>query len=126
MTGIKRYWGYILFAGLLTAWWTTDITVGILVPVSVLVVFYFLFRVPVWCGAVTRGGQLCRNNSNGLLLGCHLREHKWQRVKLVMVPRAWRKVNEGLWTNATTSLATISTLLAIVTMLVGLVQPAVA
>jgi hypothetical protein len=33
----------------------------------------FQVQAPVWCGANIRGGGLCRNNSTGLLLGCHLR-----------------------------------------------------
>ena len=58
---------------------------------------YFLFQAPLWCGAITREGALCRNNSSGLLIGCHLREHKWQKLKMTFVPKAWRELNRGLW-----------------------------
>jgi hypothetical protein len=44
-----------------------------------------LFLAPVWCGAFTRKNEFCRNNSWGLLLGCHLREHRWQKFKMIFV-----------------------------------------
>ncbi|MFF4600672.1 hypothetical protein [Amycolatopsis sp. NPDC001319] len=31
----------------------------------------------------------CRNNANGILLGCHLRQHKFE--KLAVRQRAWSK-----------------------------------
>ena len=34
--------------------------------------------------------QWCRNNSHGLLLGCHLRQHKLQRVKQTFTPAGGR------------------------------------
>jgi hypothetical protein len=40
---------------------------------------YFVFWVPVWCGAANRqDGTFCRGNSHGLMMGCHRRQHKWQ------------------------------------------------
>jgi hypothetical protein len=46
----------------------------------------------MWCGAKARKGEWCRNNSYGLLLGCHLREHKWQRVKQTFTPAGGRAI----------------------------------
>ena len=42
--------------------------------------------------AVTRKGELCRNNSHGLLLGCSIRQHKWQRTRQTFTPTGGRAV----------------------------------
>ena len=41
---------------------------------------YFLLSAPLRCIAMGRQGR-CRNNAQGLLRGCWIREHKWQGVK---------------------------------------------
>ena len=52
------------------------------VVMTLLVIVWALFSAPTWCGAVNRqrGGEVeyCRNNSFGLLLGCWIRQHKFQ------------------------------------------------
>src|SRR5450759_5014924 len=58
---------------------------------------YFMFSVPAWCSAMTRQNMLCRNNAYGLLMGCHLREHRWQKLKMAIVPRAWRALMARVW-----------------------------
>lgn len=100
---LGRYWGFLALAVALACWVglalgkvTTSIVALVLI-LSVGAVVYFLFQAPLWCGAVTREGTLCRNNSSGLLIGCHLREHKWQKLKMAFVPKAWRELNRGLW-----------------------------
>lgn len=113
MRAIGRYWGYLLLVGLFAAWWSTDVGPIPLVILSILVVGYLLFQAPVWCGAEGRNG-LCRNNAFGLFLGCHLRQHKWQKLKMSVVPKRWRELNRGLWTNPSTCLATVSTILGII------------
>ena len=75
----------------------TTAVFGLVLILSVGAVGYFLFQAPLWCGAITRDGTLCRNNSSGLLIGCHLREHKWQKLKMAFIPKAWRELNRGLW-----------------------------
>lgn len=112
--GIKRYWGYLVLAVLFTAWWTTQTGPTVLILLSIAVSIYFLFSAPVWCGAVTRDGTLCRRNASGLLMGCSLRQHKWQKLKMAIVPNAWRQLNRGLWASPPTSLATLGTLAGIV------------
>src|SRR5437660_683828 len=86
-----RLWGYVVFVGLIVAWLSQQVPAVLLLFVAIVEVLYFLFRVPLWCGAETRRGLLCRNNSSGLLLGCHLRQHKWQRLKGTFVLQAWRR-----------------------------------
>lgn len=120
MKGVERCWGYLALLLLIILWVSADVRPVVLFGLSVLVTGYFLFQVPVWYGAVNRDGTLCRRNSTGLLLGCAYRQHKWQRLKMTVVPHAWRKLNRGLWVNPTTGLATISTLVAILSGVVSL------
>jgi hypothetical protein len=94
MRWLRRYWGFpaLLVAigccvGIMAGEVATSV-VAIVLVLSVAAVAYFLFQAPLWCGAVTRDGGLCRNNSSGVLIGCYLREHKWQKLKLVFIPKA--------------------------------------
>lgn len=123
MKGIARYWGYVLLAVLLTVWWTTKVGPVVLVVLSLIVTGYFLFQAPIWCGAVNRDQTLCRRNASGLLLGCSLRQHKWQKLKMTFVPPMWRKLNRGLWANPTTGLATIGAVVGIVSTFASLIKP---
>jgi hypothetical protein len=81
-----------------------------------------LFLAPVWCGAVTRKGEFCRNNSWGLLLGCHLREHRWQKFKMMFVSRRWQQLNRGLWSSPGAVLATVSGLITIILFVAAIAQ----
>jgi hypothetical protein len=128
---LSRYWGFLALAAAVACWVglvlgkvTTSI-IGLVLILSVGAVVYFLFQAPLWCGAVTRDGTLCRNNSSGLLIGCHLREHKWQKLKMAFVPKAWRELNRGLWAtpregvNTLAGLgSTVSALAAVVAILI--------
>jgi hypothetical protein len=112
MRGIRRYWGYLAFAVLLTAWGARSNDPAALAVLSLVVTAYFLFQAPVWCAAVNRDGTLCRNNSSGLLLGCSKRQHKWQKLKMIIVPHAWRQLNRGLWASPREGLNTLAALTA--------------
>ena len=71
------------------------------------------------CGAEARGGKQCRNNSHGILLGCWIRQHKWQRVKDVFVSRRWRGVFHDLMGTTKDKLGTIGALIAVVSLFVS-------
>jgi hypothetical protein len=62
-----------------------------------------LFAAPVWCGAENRSGGYCRNNATGLLLGCHLRYRRWQKLKSAMHMRDLREALSRLSKNPTLS-----------------------
>jgi len=121
--GFSRYWGYIALAILLTAWWTTNVGPAVLIGLSLLVTLYFLFQAPIWCGAVNRDQTLCRRNASGLLLGCSYRQHKWQKLKMTVVPPMWRRLNRGLWASPTTGLATIGAVLGMVSTIAAMIKP---
>jgi len=95
-----RYWGYLLLGlGIVLALdGGLDPASGFVLSVACL--SYAAFAAPTWCGATTRKGDGCRNNSTGLLRGCNqYQQHKWQRAKLLARPPLWRKLTRGLWTN---------------------------
>jgi hypothetical protein len=94
--------------------------VALVLVLSVGAVIYFLFQAPLWC-AVTRDGTLCRNNSSGVLIGCHLREHKFQKLKMAFVPKAWRDLNRGLWATPGDGVTTLSGLGSVVSALAAVV-----
>jgi hypothetical protein len=87
MSGVLRYWGFVALGAAIIGWVTGTLTLVLILILAAGAFGYFLLQAPVWCGAMTREGQMCRNNSTGLLLGCHLREHKWQKLRMTFVPR---------------------------------------
>lgn len=107
-----RYWGHL---ALIAA------VVGVIEHLEFLAVlvlaglafFYLLLLAPVVCMTPTREGLACRNNSRGLLLGCWIRQHKWQRLKQAFVPARWRELVRSLFGSAKDCLATVSALIAI-------------
>lgn len=120
--GLSRWLGFAFVVALLAALPTRAVPATMLFALSGLSLLWALFFAPVWCGAVTRKGQFCRNNSWGLLLGCHLREHRWQKFKMMFVSRRWQQLNRGLWSSPGAVLATVSGLISIVLFLEVIVQ----
>ena len=124
MALVRRYWGYglvvVLVLLLINGGWDPTLIFALAAASSV----YFFFRVPVWCGATTRDGTACRNNSRGLIFGCNqFRQHKMQVFKAALVPRTARDLHSAYWANPTQRLATVgafSTLLAALVALVAL------
>jgi hypothetical protein len=120
---VGLFWGCLLFVALLVAW-GLHLPLVILLVLSVLETWYVLFQMPLWCGAQTRKNLWCRNNSRGLLLGCHLRQHRWQRLKMTFVPLAFRHATLGLWTDPRQILATavgVGSILSTCTAVISLV-----
>jgi hypothetical protein len=119
---LSRWWGFALVVALLAALPTRAVPATLLFALSGLGLVWALFLAPVWCGAVTRKNEFCRNNSWGLLLGCHLREHRWQKFKMIFVTRRWQQLNRGLWSSPAAVLATISGLITIILFIAAIVQ----
>jgi len=81
MNKLLRYWGYLALILALAGWFAHLFTAVVILVLSVAALLYVLVQAPVWCGAIIRDGKMCRNNSSGVLLGCHLRQHKWQKLR---------------------------------------------
>lgn len=109
-----RYWGYLALVAAVVGAWLHLAALAVLVLAGLALV-YLLLLAPLWCGAETREGWQCRNNSHGLLLGCWIREHKWQRLKQAFLPKRWGDLARSLLGSVKDCLATVSALIAIVT-----------
>jgi hypothetical protein len=89
---LTRYWGYLAVVLAVTGYFLHSLGLAVILALSLAALGYFLFQAPMWCGAETRKGEWCRNNSHGLLRGCSFRQHKWQRVKQTFTPAGFRAV----------------------------------
>jgi hypothetical protein len=117
---VQRYWSYIALALSIIGWVTHAVGYAGIAIASLLALIYFLFEAPATCGAEIRSGLHCRNNSKGLLLGCHFNQHKWQRVRDVFVSRKWRDVFHDLTASPKDKLGTISALISVLSLFIGL------
>lgn len=125
---LRRYWGFVALFFALGGWveivagqLAASAAIGVILALSVAGLAYFTFRAPLWCGAETREGLACRKNSRGLLLGCDLRQHKWQRLKLAAHVRTWREFNGKLWASARDSAATLGGIASVVSAVAAVV-----
>jgi hypothetical protein len=116
---LGRYWGYIALALVILGWVTHAVGYVVIAILSLLALVYFLVQAPLTCGAEIRKGDHCRNNSHGLLLGCHIRQHKWQRARDIFVSRKWRDVIHDLTASPKDILGTVGGLISIVSVFVG-------
>lgn len=89
---LKKRWGVVILVLGILAWASDVIGPGVFVLVAAVSVLYFLLHAPLRCIAMGRKGR-CRNNAQGLLRGCHIREHKWQGLKAL---RGTGDAEEGL------------------------------
>ena len=123
-------WFLSLFAlaALASAWLAGPVGPVVIVVLSVGIFVFFLFQVPLVCGAEIRGTGTCRNNAYGLLRGCNqVRQHKWQKVKTVFSSRRrWQALTAGMWTGPDRRLSCVATvggavsaLAAVVTLALG-------
>jgi hypothetical protein len=117
---LRSYWGYMALALAITGWVTHAIGYAVIAIVSLLALIYFFFQAPLTCGAETREGLPCRHNSHGVLLGCHIRQHKWQRAKSVFISRKWHDIFRDLMGTPKDKLGTISALISVLSLFIGL------
>jgi hypothetical protein len=89
---LTRYWGYLAVIAAVGGYFLHKIGFALILALSLAALGYFLFQAPMWCGAETRKGEWCRNNSHGLLRGCSFRQHRWQRMKQTFTPAGARAV----------------------------------
>lgn len=122
MNAVVKYWGYLTLILVISLLLGGYAGTQFIVALALVTSLYFLIQAPVWCGAPTRGEQLCRNNASGVLIGCHLRQHKWQKLKWMITPPMWRRLNRGLWSNPATCLATAGLLVSIITSIISTVK----
>lgn len=83
---LTRYWGYLVLVIAVIGYFLHDLKLAVILALSLAALGYFLLQAPMWCGAETRTGEWCRRNSHGLLRGCSIRQHKWQRLRQTFSP----------------------------------------
>ncbi|MFI6656176.1 hypothetical protein ACIBL8_11790 [Streptomyces sp. NPDC050523] len=112
---VLPYWGLIALVIAVAGWMTSDIG-----PIGLTVLFglsflWFLFQAPVPCGApIRKEGQTCRNNARGLLRGCHIEQHKWQRVRSIAVRPGLHRTQHELFPDKKTGLGTLGAIVTLV------------
>lgn len=107
--GMGQWWGVIAAALLIAAWINKAAGPVIVASLSALVLIWCFFQAPVTCGAPVRGREDgCRNNATGLLMGCHIRQHRWQKLKLLIVRRRVREFCTGLFADGKETLVTLA------------------
>jgi hypothetical protein len=104
---LARWWGFALVVAVLAALPSREVPAAILFVLSGLSLVWVLFLAPVCCGADTRK---------------HLREHRWQKFKMMFVNRRSQQLNRGLWSSPAEVIATVSGLIAIVGAVVAIVR----
>ncbi|WP_043486930.1 MULTISPECIES: hypothetical protein [Streptomyces] len=104
---------------LIAAWINSAAGPAVVIALSLATLVWCAFQAPVTCGAPVRDhDDGCRENAYGLLMGCHRRQHRWQKLKMVIWRRQMREFCSGLFTDAQ---KTIVTLAGIGSLLSGLV-----
>lgn len=117
---LQRYWGYLALGLVILGWVTHTAGYAVILIMSLAALVYFLVQAPLTCGADIRKGDHCRNNSHGLLLGCWIRQHKWQRARDIFVSRRWQNVTRDLTGSPKDILGTIGGIVSIVSLFVAL------
>lgn len=116
---IWPYWGLIALVIAVTGWLTANIGPGGLSLLFALSFVWFLLQAPLPCGApIRQQGLTCRNNARGLLRGCRVEQHKWQRLRSLFVRPRLARVTRELFPNALTGLATVGALATLVSTVV--------
>lgn len=108
---VARYWGYLLLAIVIYGWTTDLFGPAFVVFASSLSTGYMLFQAPMWCMARnTTNGEPCSNNASGLLLGCWIRKHKWDKFKMIIKRQRWAEFFQRSWSTIGAQTASIAAL----------------
>ncbi|WP_234430749.1 hypothetical protein [Streptomyces sp. NRRL F-4489] len=84
--GLGQWWGVLAGGLLIAAWINRTAGPAVITGLSAVVLLWSFFQAPVTCGAPVRGrDDGCRNNATGLLMGCHIRQHRWQKLKMLIL-----------------------------------------
>jgi len=126
---LRRYWGYAVLVLVIAAIANNWLGPPALMILSGLCILYFMFQAPTWCAVTNRDGTHCRENANGLFLGCWRRQHKWQKLKLTFINDYWRNFGSLLKKEPMEGLKTITTLLGllggVITLTVAMIKSGV-
>ncbi|MFI6250603.1 hypothetical protein [Streptomyces sp. NPDC051016] len=120
--GLGQWWGVIAGALLIAAWINEAAGPVVIITLSAAVLLWSFFQAPVTCGAPVRGRtDGCRNNATGLLMGCHIRQHRWQKLRMLIIRRQVRNFCSGLFSDGKATLVTLAALGSFLSGLVALI-----
>jgi len=103
-----KLWGYLLLAGAVYLWTSADVNVVLILVLSGLSLLYMLFAAPMWCMAPNvTNGKPCSNNAHGLLIGCWIRKHKWEKLKMTFRKQRWVELLRRCWSSIGAQSATV-------------------
>jgi hypothetical protein len=102
--------GYLLLVFLYFEWFVFHAVPLMLEVGSMLAVTYFSFQAPVPCCAENRDRTFCRNNARGIIGGCHLKQHKWQNLRMLVHRHSWTRLAHGLFRKASGNAAALGAL----------------
>ncbi|GHH77517.1 hypothetical protein GCM10018793_25780 [Streptomyces sulfonofaciens] len=125
--GLGQWWGVLAGALLIAAWINRAAGPAVVVALSAALLIWCLFQAPVTCGAEVRvrgGLDGCRNNARGLLLGCHIRQHRFQKLRMLILRRQVRAFCSGLFSDGKATIVTLAGIGSFVSALVALVPGA--
>ncbi|MEU6352866.1 hypothetical protein ABZ896_26665 [Streptomyces sp. NPDC047072] len=115
--GLGQWWGVLAGALLIAAAGPV-----VIITLSALVLLWSFFQAPVTCGAPVRGRtDGCRNNATGILMGCHIHQHRWQKLKMLILRRRVREFCSGLFSDGKATLVTLAALGSFLSGLVALI-----
>ncbi len=116
---LGQMWGYLILGVVVYGWLGAAMGPGVIALLSGLVVLYALFQAPMWCCATTRSGEPCRNNSYGILLGCHVRQHKWQKMRMAVSASSWSQLTRRVLSSVGGVAASVSALASVASVVVA-------
>ncbi|MFJ4198450.1 hypothetical protein ACIP2Y_02295 [Streptomyces sviceus] len=120
--GLGQWWGVLAGALLIAAWINAAAGPVVIITLSALVLLWSFFQAPVTCGAPVRGRtDGCRNNATGILMGCHIHQHRWQKLKMLIFRRRVREFCSGLFSDGKATLVTLAALGSFLSGLVALI-----
>ena len=127
MGGLGEWWGVLAGALLIAAWINRTAGPAVVITLSGIVLLWCLFQAPVPCGAEVRakgGRDGCRNNARGLLLGCHITQHRLQKLRMLLFRRQIRTFCSGLFSDGKATVVTLAGLGSFISGLAALVPGA--
>ncbi|MBX7547441.1 hypothetical protein ABZX95_15980 [Streptomyces sp. NPDC004232] len=120
--GLGQWWGVLAGALLIAAWINRAAGPVVIAALSAAVLLWSSFQAPVTCGAPVRGrDDGCRNNATGLLMGCHIRQHRWQKLKMLILRRQLREFCSGLFSDGKATLVTLAAIGSFLSRLVAFI-----
>ncbi|WP_255308184.1 hypothetical protein [Streptomyces marincola] len=109
--GLGRWWGVLTGLLLVAAWVNAAAGPAVVLTLSAATLLWCAVQAPVVCRAPVRvRGQDdgCRNNAYGLLLGCHLRQHRWRKLRMLLLRRRAREFGTALFADAQHTVVTLA------------------